>query len=117
MNKPPRQPLRERAGLLGDIQTIVVNGGVVVLLIMGIAGVLYSAFKPGGWFAVYAGGALDGGVASIFFGFIGLMVAGYMVRRWFDSVDAKSNRGDLILYAGMILGAYFTYQLLVNGSF
>jgi hypothetical protein len=32
-------------------------------------------------------------------------------------VDAKSNRGDLILYAGMILGAYFTYQLLVNGSF
>ncbi len=117
MNKPPRQPLKERAGLLGDIQTIVVNGGVVVLLIMGIAGVLYSAFKPGGWFAKYVGGALDGGVASIFFGFIGLMVAGYMVRRWFDSVDAKSNRGDLILYAGMILGAYFTYQLLVNGSF
>lgn len=114
---PPRKPRGEHAGLLGDVMTIVVNGGVVVLLLMGIAGVLYRAFKPGGWLAEYVTGALDGGIDTLLLAVVGLLVAGFLIRRWFDTVDSKSNRGDIILYAGMVLGVFFTYQLLVNGSF
>lgn len=117
MKQPaPRKPRGERAGLLGDLQTIVINGGVVLLLLIGIAGVLYRAFKPGGWLGAYMSGALDGGVDTLLLAIAGLLAAGFLIRRWFDSVDSKSNRGDLILYAGMALGVFFTYQLLVNGS-
>ncbi|MBK8015425.1 MAG: hypothetical protein IPK20_01155 [Betaproteobacteria bacterium] len=113
-NNPQGRP--DRGGLLGDAQTIIINGSVVVLLVLGIGGLIYNAFKPGGWLGRYVGGALDGGAGSILMGLLGLLIGGYMIKRWFDGVDAKSSRGDLLLYVGIGLGLFYGYQLVVNGS-
>lgn len=105
-----------KAGVTSEFLTVVINGGVVVLLVIGIAGLLYKIFRPGGWFTSYVGGAIDGGVGSIVMAFIGLLIAGYLVRRWFDGVDSKSTRGDFLLYLALGLGIFFTFELIVKGS-
>lgn len=112
-NKPPRVP---KSGLTSDFLTLVINGGVVVILIVGIAGLLYKTFKPGGWFSRFVGGALDGGADSIAVAIAGVLLAGFLIRRWFDSVGSESKRGDLLLYLALALGVYILLEWFITGS-
>ncbi|MFO1321138.1 MAG: hypothetical protein U1F52_16115 [Burkholderiales bacterium] len=107
---------RSRSGFIGDLGSVALNGAVVLLALMGIAGVIFKVFKPGGWLARIAGDMAHSDAMEVV---IGLGIAGWAglcAKRWFDALDGAESRGDVLLYVALGLGVFFTFELMVNGA-
>lgn len=111
-----QQSRQRKSRLLADIQNILVHGAVLLLMLVGVGGVLYKSLRPGGWLSHVAGGLATGGVWSILFGLGAILGAATILRQWLSEPDGRGSRGDILLYAAMGLGVFFTFELLVNGS-
>jgi len=107
---------RRRSGLFADLQSVAIHGTVMVLMVIGVGGLLYKSLRPGGWLSGLTSGLVSGGSWSILFGIGALIGAGLVVRQWLDAPESASTRGDLVLYAAMALGVFFSFELIVNGS-
>jgi hypothetical protein len=107
---------RRRAGLFADLQSVAVHGIVIALMAIGVGGFLYKSLRPGGWLSGLTNGLVAGGSWSVFFGIGALIGVGLVVRQWLDAPESTGTRGDLVLYAAMGLGVFFTFELIVNGS-
>lgn len=107
---------RRRSGLFADLQSVAIHGTVMALMAIGVGGLLYKSLRPGGWLSGLTSGLVAGGSWSILFGIGAMIGVGLVVRQWLDAPESASSRGDLILYAAMGLGVFFTFELIVNGS-
>lgn len=102
--------------ILAELAGIAVNSAVVALLVLGVGGLIYKLLKPSGWI---------GGWLSRFWNFhpgyaalvcFGLLAGGYGLKRWLDGNSMDGARGDILVYAGLALGIFFAFELLVTGS-
>lgn len=107
---------RSRSGIVGDLGGVVMNGAVVLLALMGIAGVIFKVFKPDGWLARIAGGMVHSDAMEVVIGLAIAAWAGVCVKRWFDSIDGADSRGDVLLYVALGLGLFFSFEWMVNGT-
>jgi hypothetical protein len=107
---------RRRAGLFADLQSVAVHGIVIALLAIGVGGFLYKSLRPGGWLSSLTSGLVVDGSWTVLFGIGALIGVGLVVRQWLDAPEGTGTRGDLVLYAAMGLGVFFTFELIVNGS-
>ena len=89
---------RSRSGFIGDLGSVALNGAVVLLALMGIAGVIFKVFKPGGWLARIAGDMAHSDAMEVV---IGLGIAGWAglcAKRWFDALDgAEGHQKSAVL--------------------
>lgn len=107
---------RARSGFIGDLGTVALNGAIVLLALMGIAGVIFKVFKPGGWLARIAGDMAHSDAMEVVIGLAIAAWAGVCAKRWFDTIDGDDSRGDVLLYVALGLGLFFTFELVVNGA-
>jgi hypothetical protein len=111
-----KSTLRRRTGLFTDLQAVAVHGIVIALMAIGVGGFLYKSLRPGGWLSGLTSGLVAGGSWAVLFGIGALIGVGLVVRQWLDAPESTGTRGDLVLYAAMGLGVFFTFELIVNGS-
>lgn len=109
-----RQRTSDRAS---ELLTLLFNGAVVVLLLVGFAGLVSKLFGPGGLAGSGIMKLVEGRTGTVLLILLGVLAAGYAVTRWFDTAGSKSKRGDILLYAGVALGLYFAFKLYTTGSF
>ena len=107
---------RRRSGIFADLQSLMVHGIVMALMAIGVGGFLYKSLRPEGWLAGLTHDLATSGAWSILFALGALIGVGLMVRGWLDRPESKGTRGDLLLYAALGLGVFFTFELIVNGS-
>ena len=86
--------------------------GRLVLLIAGVVGFAYNMFKANGWLSM-GFAELSKSFTTFFIGGAALLAVLYFADKMFSAktADGKaSNKGDIILYAMMIAGAYFIFK-------
>jgi len=102
--------------LLSELGGTALHGAIFALLVLGVVGLIYKALKPGG----FLGRWLDTfwhmhpGYAALMV--IAILAGGYGFKRWLDASSMNSARGDILVYAGLALGLFFGFQLIVTGS-
>lgn len=102
--------------LLSELGGTALHGAIFVLLVLGVVGLIYKALKPGG----FIGGWLETfwhmhpGYAALMV--VAILAGGYGFKRWLDASAMDSARGDILVYAGLALGLFFGFQLIVTGS-
>ncbi len=98
--------------LLRDIGYFV----VLCLMILGVGGVMYHAIGEDGWIERFFGGVLDQGVGTILAVLVGLVLAGWLIRRWLIASQRHALFNDFLMYGMVALGVLFVGRLLMNGS-
>jgi hypothetical protein len=86
------------------------------LMAVGVGGFLYKSLRPGGWLSGLTHGIAASRSWAVLFGVGALIGVGLVLRQWLDEPESKGARGDLVLYAAMGLGVFFTFELIVNGA-
>lgn len=102
--------------LLSELGGTALHGAIFVLLVLGVVGLIYKALKPGGfvgrWLETFW--HMHPGYAALMV--VAILAGGYGFKRWLDASSMNSARGDILVYAGLALGLFFGFQLIVTGS-
>ncbi len=102
--------------LLAGLGGTALHGATLALLILGVAGLIYKTLKPGGLVGRWLDGVwhIHPGYAA--FMVVAILTGGYGFKRWLDASSMNGARGDILVYAGLALGLFFGFQLIVTGS-
>jgi len=102
--------------LLSELGGTALHGAIFVLLVLGVVGLIYKALKPGGfvgrWIDTFW--HMHPGYAALMV--VAILAGGYGFKRWLDAGSMNGSRGDILVYAGLALGLFFGFQLIVTGS-
>jgi hypothetical protein len=89
---------------------------VVVVMIVGITGVMYHAIRADGWIERFFGGLLHHGISTIVVILLGIMLIGWLARRWLVATQANALFNDFLMYAMVALGIAFVARLVLYGT-
>lgn len=98
--------------LLRDIGYFV----ILLLMIVGVTGVLVHAIGENGWIERFFGVLVHQGMAAIFGIVLGLLVVGWLARRWLIASQRNVLLNDFLMYAMVALGALFLARLVLYGT-
>jgi hypothetical protein len=86
------------------------------LMLIGLIGLTMKLFQENGWLGQFLNYVSSSSMGLI--SFIAILAALYGLNRWITppTPDKASNRGNLLMYVMMALGAYFIYRYLTVGS-
>jgi hypothetical protein len=117
MFKPlPQNKPASGSPLFAELGGTAVHGAVFSLLVLGVVGLIYKAFKPGGlvsqWLETFW--HMHPGYAALMV--VAILAGGFGLKRWLDATSLDGARGDVLIYAGLALGLFFGFQLIVTGS-
>jgi hypothetical protein len=89
---------------------------ILALMIIGITGVIYHAIGNDGWIERFFGSMLDHGFMAIVLIVLGVLLIGWLARRWMIASQANALFNDFLMYAMVALGVLFLGRLLMYGS-
>jgi hypothetical protein len=89
---------------------------ILVLMIIGITGILYHAIGENGWVERFLGGVFDQGFAIIAMTLVGVVLAGWLARRWLIATQTNALLNDFLMYGMVALGVLFLGRLIMYGS-
>jgi len=89
---------------------------ILALMIIGITGVIYHAIGNDGWIERFFGSVLDHGFMAIVLIVLGVLLIGWLARRWMIASQANALFNDFLMYAMVALGVLFLGRLLMYGS-
>jgi hypothetical protein len=90
---------------------------ILCLMITGVGGVMYHAVGKDGWIERVVGGVLQQGIGSAIGILIGVVIAGWIVRRWLIATQTNALLNDFLMYGLVALGVLFVGRLVLHGSF
>ena len=90
---------------------------ILCLMITGVVGVMYHAIGKDGWIERLIGGALQQGVGNVIGILIGVVIAGWIARRWLIATQTNALFNDFLMYGLVALGVLFLSRLVMYGSF
>lgn len=94
------------------IDTILAVGRLS-LMIIGILGIAFEAFKDKGLVSQVINKATSSTTAMVISGVI--IVALYFINRWLSTTDGnQTQKGDLPMYVMMALGAFFLFRFVTG---
>lgn len=117
MFKPiPQNKAASGSHLWSELGGTALHGGVFALLVLGVVGLIYKALKPGGFLGAWLDTFwhMHPGYAALMV--VAILAGGYGFKRWLDASSMNGARGDILVYAGLALGLFFGFQLIVTGS-
>jgi hypothetical protein len=90
--------------------------GRMGLMVIGIAGIALEFFNDDGWLKTGVGKLFESTSSMMFIPVIILVL--WFLNRWMSSPNKSETKksGDLPMYAMMLVGAYYLFKLLTNGS-
>ena len=89
---------------------------ILALMIIGLTGIIYHAIGEDGWIGRFFGGMLDHGIMTFVFGILGLLLIGWVARRWLVASETNALFNDFLMYAMVALGVLFLGRLILYGS-
>jgi len=90
---------------------------ILALMIVGVGGVIYHAVRKDGWIDHFMGGVVDHSVGTVIVVLIGLVLAGWLTRRWLIASQRNALFNDFLMYGIVALGVIFLGRWLLHGSF
>ncbi len=86
------------------------------LLVIGLIGLTIKLFQENGWLGQFLNYIANSSMGLV--SFIAILAALYGINQWMTPTNPNqaSKRGNLPMYMMMALGAYFSYQYLINGT-
>ncbi len=92
------------------IETLLALGRLS-LMIIGILGIAFEAFKENGLMSILLSKATASTTSMVVSGII--IIAIYLINRWLSVTDGnKSQKGDLPMYLMMAIGAFFIFRFI-----
>ena len=89
---------------------------ILALMIIGITGVIVHSVGPEGWIERFFGGILDHGIMAVVLGLLGVLLIGWLARRWLIANQANALFNDFLMYAMVALGMFFLGRLILYGG-
>jgi hypothetical protein len=89
---------------------------ILALMIIGITGVIFHAIGEDGWIERFFGSVLDHGFMTLVMVVLGVLLIGWLARRWLLASQANALFNDFLMYAMVALGVLFLGRLLMYGS-
>jgi len=87
------------------------------LLVLGIGGVAYSAISTDGWLLGMLKRAWHHDPVYAFLGVFGVLVGGGWLKGFLEQrLEKMDHVGDVLIYAWLLIGAYFAARLILTGS-
>jgi hypothetical protein len=105
-----------RAGpsnLLADAGSIA----LLALVLLGLVGLGYRALRPGGWLGTTLDYLWEKSPGLVWLVAFAIVLGGAVARHLFFPRRQQPFQSDLLLYAGVALGLFFLFKLIVTGSF
>jgi hypothetical protein len=87
----------------------------VILTLVGIFGISYELFREHGWLSMLLGNIVNPNANMLI---VALVLVGlWQLYRWSSATHKqdKVNVGDILMYAMMAVGMYYSYHLLNTG--
>ncbi|HEY3327818.1 MAG TPA: hypothetical protein VGK14_11730 [Novimethylophilus sp.] len=90
----------------------------VGLVLVGLVGLSVHLFEDKGWLKQWLGSLMRTEIVHTAIGAVLLLIAGYLLKGWMHSGDEKrqSQIADAMLYLMMIVGGFFIFRLITEGS-
>jgi hypothetical protein len=89
---------------------------ILALMIIGITGIIYHAIGEDGWIKRFLGDMLDHGIMALVLGILGVLLIGWLARRWLVANQANALFNDFLMYAMVALGMFFLGRLVMYGG-
>ena len=89
---------------------------ILALMVIGVIGLIYHAVGENGWIERFFGGLLHHTVTTIGAIVLGLVLIGWLARRWLIASQANALFNDFLMYAAVALGAFFLGRLVMYGT-
>ena len=88
------------------------------LVLVGLIGLSIHLFQDKGWLHQWLTRLMRVEIAYSVIGGLLLLVAGYLLRGWMHSADEgrQSQIADAMLYVMMIVGGFYLFRLITEGS-
>ena len=91
---------------------------LLLLLLLGIGGITYTAIRSDGWLMSMLRHAWKRDPIYALLGIVGVLLGGAWFKVVFEQRLEKIDYiGDVLIYAWLVLGAYFGTRLILTGSF
>lgn len=90
---------------------------ILVLMIIGVGGIIYHAVGKDGWIERFTGGVFGQSIGTALVVLVGLVVAGWLTRRWLIASQRHALFNDFLMYGMVALGVIFLGRWLLQGSF
>ena len=97
--------------LLRDIGYFI----ILCLMIVGVGGVIYHAIGREGWIERFMSGVLSQGISTAVVVLIGVVYAGWLIRRWLIATQRHALLNDFLMYGMVALGLVFITRWLMSG--
>jgi len=96
--------------LLRDIGYFI----ILCLMIIGVGGVLYHAIGREGWIESFMSGVLSQGISTAVVVLIGVVYAGWLIRRWLIATQRNALFNDMLMYGMVALGLVFVGRWMMG---
>lgn len=90
---------------------------VLALMIIGVGGIIYHAVGKDGWIERITDGVFGQSIGTALVVLTGLVVAGWLTRRWLIASQRNALFNDFLMYGMVALGVIFLGRWLLQGSF
>jgi len=90
---------------------------VLALMIIGVGGIIYHAVRKDGWIESFTGSVFDQSVSTALAVLVGLVVAGWLTRRWLIASQRHALFNDFLMYGMVALGVIFLGRWFLHGAF
>jgi hypothetical protein len=105
---------------LGQVVSGVVEDAFAVamvgLTLLGVAGLIYKAFRPQGWVNVTLESLWQQSPGLVWIVGFGLTLVILFIKHTFDLTPSRGRTGNLIAYAFVALGVFFFFKLIITGA-
>jgi hypothetical protein len=89
---------------------------ILLLMIVGLTGLIYHTIGEEGWIERFFGDLLRQDFAAIVAIVVGVVLAGWFVRRWLLATQSNALFNDFLMYAMVALGLVFFVRILLYGT-
>jgi hypothetical protein len=95
--------------LLRDIGYFV----ILCLMVIGVGGVIVNAIGRDGWIERFISGVLGQGITTALVILVGVVYAGWLIRRWLIATQRNALFNDLLMYIMVALGLFFLGRWMI----
>jgi hypothetical protein len=105
---------------LGQVISSIVEDAFAVamvgLTLLGVAGVLYKAFKPEGWVSATLESLWQKSPGLVWIAGFGLTFVVLLIKHTFEGSPGRGRTSNFVAYAFVAIGLFFFFKLIITGA-